>query len=191
MRKDDLERWLAIKFWKYIAMSLVVVSLYWGISHINWIVFNQLGILPMPIWPAAAVALISGILYGWKAAPGVAIGTILANRFSLGAPIAFACLIAVMNTLGPIISAKLIRKSLGDSLRIRCLNDIIVIFILGVLLAPILTASGGIGFKWVVGLIPPDQMFIAWMKWAFAHAFGTLVFGLPVLAYLLTREASE
>ena len=173
-----------------IAKNIALALAYWGVSHLNVLVFQQLGVLPMAVWPAAAIALLAFLDCGWRVAPGIAVGTFLANYFSLNSPLLYAGLIPIMNTLGPLIVATAIRRHLGG-LHLRRFSDFLIVFVLAVVLAPALTATGGIGFKWALGLIPTEAVSGAWVKWALAHATGTLIFGAPMLAYLMTQEAAE
>lgn len=39
-----------------LVLNLIVLATYWGVSHVNWLVFKNVGVLPMPIWPAAGMA---------------------------------------------------------------------------------------------------------------------------------------
>jgi len=164
--------------------NVVFALLYWGISHLNWLVFSSVGVLPMPIWPAAGLAFVGALYRGWKIAPGIIVGTFLANYISLGAPLQFALLIPVMNTLGPLIGAVIVRRQLSTEFKVTDIKDILIIFSSGLLLVPILTATGGIGFKLLLGLIPFEVFFTAWMKWIVAHLSGTLLIGLPLFIWV-------
>jgi len=84
-----------ISLFLLIIENLIVAGLYWGVSHINWMLFKTGGVIPMPIWPAAAVAFVFALIRGWRVAPGIAAGTILANTVSLGGPVDLASGIAV------------------------------------------------------------------------------------------------
>ncbi len=172
-------------FWE----NLVVLASYWGVSHLNWVVFKSVGVLPMPIWPAAAVALVAAIMCGWRIFPGIAFGTILANHVSLGAPLGYACCIAVMNTLGPVLAATVIRRKLwsaGWPAWNRA--DITVVFLAAIVLAPVLTAIGGTGSKWLLGLLPYADVPQAFLRWALAHASGTLLFAPPLFLLFVKTE---
>jgi len=169
--------------------NIVVLISYWGLSHLNWMVFKSVGVLPMPIWPAAAVALVAAILYGWRIAPGIALGTILANSYSLGSSWSFACCIAVMNTLGPLLAAAIIcRRISGKAWLSMTRRDVTILFLAGVVLAPLMTAAGGIGSKWMLELIPSSDLQLAFLRWALAHSLGTLLFGPPLLVWCVKNE---
>ncbi|HNX90871.1 MAG TPA: MASE1 domain-containing protein [Candidatus Omnitrophota bacterium] len=182
MRKNSAAGYTVIT--KGVAENLAVALAYWLISHLNWLIFKNVGVLPMPIWPAAALAVVVAFYRGWQIAPGIAIGTILANYYSLGAPWGYAVCIAIMNTAGPIIGAGMMRWRVSAKINIRSFGDVMFCFLAIIILVPVLTATGGIGFKWLLGLIPANEVVSAWLKWAVAHSLGTLVFGVPVFAFL-------
>ena len=172
----------------FIIENTVLALLYWGVSHLNFLIFKNAGILPMPIWPAAAVAAVAAFYRSWRIAPALAIGTILANHVSLGAPLFYACCIAIMNTAGPIAGAALMRLRVTSSLTIRGFADVLVVFIILTAIVPVLTASGGIGFKRMLGLVPPEAVLVSWLKWATAHSLGTMLFAVPVFAWIKGRH---
>ncbi len=178
-----------IRAQRIVVENLVVALAYWGVSQANFIIFSNAGVLPMPIWPAAALAFVVAFYRGWRVAPGIVVGTVLANHFSLGAPWVFACSIAVMNTFGPLIGANLMRRRVSRELTIGGAGDLAICFLLAVILTPMLTATGGVGFKWLLGLMPGSAVPIAWLKWALAHSTGTLLFATPVFAWLKGRPS--
>ena len=172
-----------------VLQNTIVCIAYWGVSHLNWMVFSSVGVLPMPIWPAAAVALVAAILLGWRIAAGTALGAILANHYSLGASWMYACCIAVMNTLGPVLAAVIVRRTtLGKSWSDWNWSDVTVLFLAGVVLAPLLTATGGVGSKWLLGLIPASAVPTAFARWGLAHALGALLFAPPLLVWFVKVE---
>lgn len=137
----------------------------------------------MPVWPAAAIALIAALNWGWAIAPGIALGAFLANYFSLGASVSFAACISIMNTVGPVVGASLIRSRITDKFKFRSLGDIGYVLAIGVCLVPLMTAIGGIGSKFFLGLLPPDKIAVSVTRWALAHALGTLLFAVPYLVW--------
>ena len=170
---------------KNIILDNVLFALsYWGISHINWIIFNKLGVLPMPVWPAAGLALVGSYYWGWAVAPGIALGTFLANYFSLGAPLVYALLIPVMNTLGPVSGGLLLRKRVSRDLKVVDILSLMWVFLIGLFYIPALSAAGGIGFKWLLGLAGEEGFFRSWLKWYTAHASGTLLVSVPLFIIL-------
>ncbi len=173
---------------RLILENLAAALSYWGISHLNWMVFSGVGVLPMPLWPAAALALVVALHRGWRIAPGVAAGVVLANHFSLGAPWSLALCISVMNTIGPVWGAILIKKRITDDLVVNNTNDFVLALLIGVGLVPLLTALGGIGSKFALGMQPSHALPFALGRWAMAHSLGTLLFALPYLIWADGRK---
>ena len=164
---------------------------YLGISYLNFIIFKSLGILPMPIWPAAALALLVSFYKGMKVAPGIAAGAILANHFALRSSWTFACCISIMNTLSPELIAYLLRKRLSAHYILQSFKNFCLCFFLAIILAPILTAMGGIGSKYLLGLMPINDFTISFLKWAMAHSLGTLFFASPIFVYFMDTKSEN
>lgn len=175
--------------WHRLALENGSIALgYLLLACLAFLLFRRLGVLPMPIWPSAALAIVVAVYRGWWAAPGIALGTVLANFCILGSPFPLALGIAVMNTLGPLAGGWIVRRLATTRLIIRGPGELLCCFAAIVLLPPVLSASGGIGCKWLLGLIAVDQLVISWMKWAVAHALGSLLFAVPVFAWLSFKE---
>jgi integral membrane sensor domain MASE1 len=175
--------------WKWLCLDNVLTALaYWALAHLTFLIFKNLGILPMPLWPPAAVALVAAFYRGWGIAPGIAAGTILANHFSLNSSWEYAAAIALMNTVGPLLGASIMRWRVSPRLFIVKPADLLICFLAAYLLPPMLAATGGIGFKYLFGMIPANDMLIGWLKWTLAHSLGTLLFATPVFAWLAFKE---
>lgn len=174
---------------RLIVLNGVVLLGYWGVSYLNWLIFSGVGVLPMPIWPAAAIALVSALLYGWRIAPGIALGTILANHWPLGASWPYAACIAVMNTAGPVLGAAIIRLRIRNKFWTSWTpGNVTILFLAGIILVPAMTASGGIGSKWLLDLVATADVPKALLGWWLAHALGTLLFAPPLLLLLVKGD---
>ncbi|MGD9949348.1 MAG: MASE1 domain-containing protein [Desulfobulbus sp.] len=171
--------------------NLGVALAYAGLAYLAFLFFHGLGVMPMPVWPSAALAIIVAFYRGWFIALGLALGTILANYCILGASLPYALCIALMNTLGPLAGGYLLRRQVSAQLKIKGVGDLLVFFFAVVLLPPAMTAAGGIGSKWLLGLIPADELFFGWLKWAIAHCLGTLLFATPVFAWQAFKELDK
>lgn len=174
--------------WRLGVENTATALLYWGLAHLTFVIFQHMGIQPMPIWPAAAVAIIAAFFRGWLIAPGIAAGALLANHYSLGGSWAYAACIALMNTAGPLAGAWIMRLRVTERVAVQGFVDLLLCFGAAILLTPMLTAVGGIGFKWLFGLIPTVGVAVGWLKWTIAHSLGTLLFATPVFAWLALKE---
>lgn len=171
--------------------NLAVAMGYIGLAYCAFVVFHRLGVMPMPVWPSAALAIVAAVYRGWHIAPGLAVGTILANYLILGASFPYSLCIAVMNTLGPLAGGYLLRNRVTTRLSIKGAGDLLVCFFAVLFLPPVLTATGGIGFKWMLGLLPANELVAGWLKWAIAHSLGSLLFATPVFAWLAFKEPEK
>jgi len=178
--------------WKRLCLENACTALvYWGGAHLTFLVFSKLGVLPMPLWPSAAVAIVAAFCRGWKIAPGLAVGVVLANHFSLHGPWAYALSLALMNTVGPLIGASIMRRRVTSHIVIDGFADLVVCFLAVFLVPPMLAATGGIGFKYLFGMIAASDILVGWLKWTTAHSLGTLLFATPVFAWLAFKEPRE
>ena len=176
-------------------LGLVVAGTYWGVSHFVWLFFQEFGMLPAPVWPAAGIALAAAWLAGCWVAPGLFAGAVLANAVSLNAPWPVAAGIGVMNTLGPLLAVDLIHRcralspawqgtGVPDHPFAR-LMDLMWFFALGVVLHAALTATGGVAALVLGGADSLSAAPAAWLEWWTAHAAGTVLFAPAVM--LLAR----
>lgn len=180
-----------INYSKIICHNVVVCALYWGVSHLNWMIFSSVGVLPMPVWPAAGVAILYSLYIGWAVAPGIAVGVIFATHFSLGASWAFAVGISVMNTLGPELGAELIRRKVGRKLRFKSFGELVFVMSVGIGLVPLLAGLGGITSKYILGLLPDGEFAVSVARWSLAHSFGNIILAMPVLVWIESRKNHE
>lgn len=178
--------------WNRLALENAAIALgYALLALLSFMLFRRLGVLPMPIWPSAALAIVVAVYRGWRAAPGLALGSVLANGCVLGSTFSFALGIAVMNTLGPLAGGWIVRRLATTRLIIKGPGALLYCFIAIVLLPPMLTATGGIGCKWLLGMITADTLVVGWLKWAVAHSLGSLLFAVPVFAWLSFMEEDQ
>jgi len=190
--QPEFSMWSGSSSWERLCLENGLTLLaYWALAHLTFLVFSDLGVLPMPVWPSAAVAMVMAFCRGWKIAPGLAIGTILANHFSLSSPLGYAFSLALMNTAGPLLGASIIRRQVSSRLAIGGFVDLLICFCAILIITPMLTATGGIGFKFFFGMIPASGIVVGWLKWTIAHSLGALLFATPVFAWMALKEPWE
>ncbi|OEU69225.1 MAG: hypothetical protein BA863_17735 [Desulfovibrio sp. S3730MH75] len=175
-------------FLKFVCENGAVALGYWFITYLNWLLFRNVGIMPMPIWPAAAFALILALSRGWSVAVGIAVGVILADSVTLGVPFKLAASISITNTLGPILGAVLIKKRISSELKIKSFRDFIAVFAIGLIFVPFITSLGGVGSMLLFGEVSANMALSSMVRWAMAHSLGTLLFALPYLIWAESRR---
>lgn len=143
--------------------------------------------MPMPIWPASGLEFVAGLLFSWKALPGLAIGSFLANYYSLSGDLAHVLIVSLGNSIGPIFAANLLRQQTGSRpLASWSPRDFSLLFVTSVLVAPFLTSLVGIGSKKLLGLVTMADAPSEYLKWWLANGFGIL-FMAPLLLFIVDR----
>lgn len=168
--------------------TVVIAILYLVISWLNWLLFKSGGILPMPIWPAAGLAVACCYRFGSTAIPGLWLGTFLSNALILGSSWHLAAMIGVLNAVAPFSTVRAAQYISRNCSPFEAISGYIAFIFLTVVLHPALTALGGIGSQYLLGLIEGAKFYNAWLGWWFAHATGTILFA-PVLLSLTCTEA--
>ena len=146
-----------------------------------------------PIWPAAGIALAAVLLSGPRVAPGIWLGSFLAN-----APISFdasstASLVqslllpaglGVGAALQAIAGALLIRRFVGFPAPLERSADIIRFLALGGPLSCVIGASVGVSTLSFTGISPTSSYAFSWWAWWIGDAIGVLIVTPLVLSWL-------
>lgn len=184
-----------VKFQKYLSGSgrmvlenLLIISFYWGVAHLNFMLFRRGGVLPIPLWPSAAVGLSGALIYGWRVTPGIAAGSLLANAVSLGSGWLLAAAVAITNTLGPALTAHIIRHKATSIPPFDSLKNVVLFLAFGVILMAAITATGEVGGKWLFGQFSMDALASSWGRWWTAHAMGAMLFTPVILGWFYQRN---
>ncbi|WP_167399865.1 bifunctional diguanylate cyclase/phosphodiesterase [Massilia violaceinigra] len=137
-----------------------------------------------PIWPAAGIALAAILVRGNRVAPGIWLGSFLANAgvaFDAGssAVIATSLLlpagIGVGAMLQAIAGAHLVRRFVGYPTALDRSRDVIRFLGLGGPLSCIVSASVGATVLVLAGKLPADSYAFTWWAWWFGDAIGVQV----------------
>ncbi|MFT5701086.1 MAG: PAS domain S-box-containing protein [Desulforhopalus sp.] len=179
-RGVDKEQILSRSF----AENLGVALLYWAMTHINFLWFSNVGLAPMPLWPGAALAIVVLFYRGLRIAPGIFLGVVLADHYTIGLGWFFASYLAVVNTLGPLAGALLMKRRITEELNISGFKDVLFCFFAALFVAPMISAIGGIGYKWFLGAIPTFAVPAALVKWSLGHALAILFIAFPLFIWL-------
>ena len=167
-----------------LAKNILIFTCYWFVSHSVFSFFTAFGMPQAPLWPAAAIALVGGLALGKKAAPGLYLGSVMASAISLNLSWTAAAMIGVMNTLSPIISAKLINRHTDRRSMFESLGGLAAFLAFGVVLHAALAAAGGIGTLYLCGKIAFGHAALAWFGWLVADAGGVLFFAPVIILWL-------
>lgn len=146
----------------------------WG-SFSNWCAARS------PLWPPTGIALAALLLRGPRVWPGIALAALLAN-ISLGPSVWAVLVIATGNTLAPVCSYLLLRRT-GFRLELDRLRDALALIFLGAFTGMLISATTGSGTLALSGALPAGGFWPTWSVWWTGDAMGVLVVT-PVLLVL-------
>lgn len=137
------------------------------------------------IWPPSGIALTALFLFGYRIWPGIFIGALALNMTLT--PFIPSAQIAITNTLGPLFGFWLLQqysnKNIFDT------TKAMAFFFLSIVLASIITASGGIFALWFHSLVPQYAVTNVWLGWFLGDLIGFLLIT-PILISIRTEPAS-
>jgi signal transduction histidine kinase len=137
------------------------------------------------VWPAAGLALVALLLFGYRMWPGVAAGAFLTN-FGIGAPLAVACGIAFGNTLEALAGAWAVKRLTGGYPSFARVHDVLVLIALAAVASTGISATIGVASLRLGGIVGPVSAIEAWRAWWVGDAMGDLAV-VPLLYCLVAR----
>ena len=137
------------------------------------------------VGPAAGIALVGVLLFGPAVAPGIWLGSFLANldpssSTLLSVSNAAAGAIAAGAALQALAARALIRGALGSSLALARESDVIRFLALGGPVACCLSATCGVAVLAACRITPLDAAAFSWFTWWIGDTIGVLIFA-PLL----------
>ncbi|MFE0193174.1 MASE1 domain-containing protein [Streptomyces sp. NPDC058989] len=167
-----------------VAQILATAGIYYGSA--------QLGLLQelvrgqvTPLWPPTGIALTALLLFGLRMWPGIALGAFLVN-VSLGPSLLVVLAIVAGNTIGPVLSYRLLRR-VGFHTELDRLRDALALVVLGALTGMLVSSTVGSGVLALSGALPASGFWPTWAVWWTGDAMGVLVIT-PVLLLLSTAR---
>ncbi|GGW47977.1 membrane protein [Streptomyces lucensis JCM 4490] len=160
--------------------SGVIAALYFGSAEaglLQQLVRGQV----TPLWPPSGIALASLLVRGPRVWPGIALGAFLVN-VSLGPSVWAVLAIAAGNTLAPVCSCVLLRRT-GFREELVRLRDALALIFLGAFAGMLISATVGTGTLLLTGALSSAGFWPAWSVWWTGDAMGVLVVT-PVLLVL-------
>ena len=142
--------------------------------------FALVGSVVTPIWPPTGIALVALLRYGSRIWPGITLAAFAVNLPVAGSPAA-AVLIALGNTLAPLLMWQLLRKA-GFRPTLERLQDSMLL-VAGGLACMIVSALVGSGALLTSGVIDGTHFLETAAVWWAGDASGVLVFA-PLLLLL-------
>lgn len=136
------------------------------------------------VWPSSGIALVALLVMGFAVAPGIAIGSILAN-LSVGVPLPVAAVIGLGATVAALTGAILLKRVAGFHITLDRIKDVLAFIILAATVSTAVSAMIGAAALSGGGLVPVTEYGAAFLKWWLGDMMGVLVVA-PALLSLLT-----
>ena len=147
--------------------------------------------LASPVWPAAGVAFAAALRWGWRALPGVFLGSVGVNvlwltRLDEPGPQNWlvAAAIGVGAALGAAAGVTLVQRFVGPVRRLDTPRAVMLTLGLGGLLATTIAPTIGVAAQLTTGLLSTGQAVFGWLTWWVGDAIGVIVFAPLVLMFL-------
>src|SRR3984893_12852028 len=175
---------------EFVRLLLVAIA-YWVAARLSLnlaLVHGQV----TPIWPPTGIALVAFLLIGRRAWPAIALAAFAVNLPFGPSPVG-AAVIAIGNTLAPLVSVELLRR-VGFHPALDRLQDAIAIIVIAALAGMTISATIGSSVLLLSGTIPATQFWPTWAVWWAGDAMGVLLvapFFLSVLARPLEPASSR
>ncbi|NIB41045.1 hypothetical protein HBA55_15685 [Pseudomaricurvus alkylphenolicus] len=151
------------------------------------------------VWPPSGIALAAVLLWGYRAVPGVFLGSALLNTMQSLSGIEMhqllhsariALPIGLGASLQALLGTWLVRRYVGFPTAFVEIREIAVFSLLGGPVACLVGASGGSLNLYGVGLISQETLGLSWITWWVGDVIGVLVFT-PLLLILSQKQPQE
>jgi PAS domain S-box-containing protein len=136
------------------------------------------------VWPPTGIAVAALLLFGRQLWPGIALGAFLVNVTTSGFVVASA-VIAAGNTLEAVIAEWLVTKYGQGSRVFERAPGVFLFAAAAGVVAPIASATLGVGALLISGLAPAGDLRIVWLTWWLGDALGAILYA-PAIVLLWT-----
>ena len=138
------------------------------------------------VWPPTGIAVAALLRFGARVWLGIFLGAFAANALS-EEPLLTAAMIAVGNTLGPLLGSLLLRGT-GFQSGFQRPADIARLVVFGAALPMCVTATNGVLALVAAGIVPRAAASSVWWVWWAGDTLGVLLFTPLVLAWAEDRR---
>ncbi|MEX3950801.1 MASE1 domain-containing protein [Paraburkholderia sp. EG287B] len=135
------------------------------------------------VWPSSGIALVALLALGIEVAPGIAVGSFLAN-VSGGVPAAVAAAIGIGSMAGPLTAALLLNRATRFQITLARINDVLAFIALAAVTSTAVSALVGTTALLGGGLVPAAGYPAAFLKWWLGDMMGVLVVAPALFSFL-------
>lgn len=177
--------------WFHYAAIAALAAAYYGTAELGRTIASTPNNIT-PVWPPDGIALAAVLLLGDWVAPGIWIGSFLANvwafldrtnQLSVLTSILQASAIALGTTGGSLFSAFLLRKSVKNRHPFHRPDDVFRFVTLAGMIGPTVSASIGVLTLCLGGKVPWGNCSTAWFTWWISNVVGILIFTPLILTW--------
>jgi diguanylate cyclase (GGDEF)-like protein len=155
------------RIWAAVALAYFAAAY----AGLGWTAIEEIG---SALWPATGISLAAMFYFGYRAWPGVFIGSLAAN-LTTPAPLAVDVAIAAGNALEALAALWLFRRALGEVGPFSSLRATAGFIALSALGGPLLSATTGIASLLLFADLAVSAAPGAWLTWWLANVSGALV----------------
>ncbi len=135
------------------------------------------------VWPSSGIALVALLTLGVAVAPGIAIGSVLAN-VSVGVPLPVAAAIGFGATTAALTAANLLTRVARFQIALDRIHDVLAFIILAATVSTAVSALIGATALFEGSMVPATEYGAAFLKWWLGDMMGVLVVAPPLLNLL-------
>ncbi len=154
--------------------------------------FAAYGLFPAPIWLPTGVATVAGMVGGLALAPGIFMGSVLANAILFDPAIHVTAIISFTNAAGPVVGAAVLRRLRPSRGLFTSFPGVIAFIVCTTFLSPAISAAGG-----TVGMAigqPLDllELYSRWVNWWLTDSGGALYLAPALILWMgLEHEQTD
>ena len=139
------------------------------------------------VWPSSGIALVALLVMGSPVAPGIAVGSALAN-ISVGVPVPAAVVIGLGATAAALTASLLLKRGAQFQITLDRIQDVIAFIILAATVSTAISALIGASALVGAGRIPVTKFGAASLEWWLGDMMGVLVVAPPLLSLLMYQS---
>jgi len=140
------------------------------------------------VWPPSGIALAAILILGYRAWPAVALGAFLVN-FQTGLPLPAILLIALGNTLEPIIGTYLLKNCARFQPHFAQVSDVLAFVLYGAIVSPLIAGTLGAAALHLSQFVPANMLANVWLEWLMGDGVGILIITPAILVWLNPKGA--
>jgi PAS domain S-box-containing protein len=137
-----------------------------------------------PVWPPTGVAIALVFWLGYRSAPGVLLGALIANYFLTEVPLATAAGISVGNTLEAITAVYLVRRFVGSGSPFNRAIDVLKFVVFAAIFSTAISATIGTTSLCFSGAASWNNFGWLWLTWWSGDGVGALIVTPLILSWV-------